>query len=174
MTRCCTEHVIDQETGLFHQNRILSNKLCQVFGICARSSEYIMSSLWNVCHVFGIYVRSTEYKSGHWNVLCQVFGLCHVFGIYVRSSDYIQVFGICVFPNHGAWWLSGRFGALHPEGRRFQSHSSHHVGTLGMFFTRSLPLALRVSTPTQYQCRSREHLCVVVDLKRRYRNTLNE
>src|SRR6218665_1050226 len=38
---------------------------------------------------------------------------------------------------YGAWWLSGRFDALPPEGRRFESHSSRHVGTLGKSFTRS-------------------------------------
>ena len=37
----------------------------------------------------------------------------------------------------GAWWLSGKFGALSPKGRRFESHSCHHVGTLGKFFTHS-------------------------------------
>ena len=33
----------------------------------------------------------------------------------------------------GAWWLSGRIGALRPEGRRFESRSGHHVGTLRKF-----------------------------------------
>ena len=37
----------------------------------------------------------------------------------------------------GAWWISGRFGALHPQGHRFESYSSHHVGTLGKSFTQS-------------------------------------
>jgi|SRR6218665_1025560 len=37
----------------------------------------------------------------------------------------------------GAWWLSGRFGALCPEGRKFEYPSSRHVGTLGKIFTRS-------------------------------------
>ena len=39
-----------------------------------------------------------------------------------------------------AWWLSGKFGSVRPEGRRFESHSSRqsrHVGTLGKSFTRS-------------------------------------
>ena len=36
--------------------------------------------------------------------------------------------------NYWAWWLSGRFGALHLGGRRFKS-TSHHVGTLGKSFT---------------------------------------
>ena len=38
---------------------------------------------------------------------------------------------------YGAWWLSGRFGALGPEGRRFESHSSRHAGTLDKSLTRS-------------------------------------
>ena len=37
----------------------------------------------------------------------------------------------------GAWWLSGRFGALCAEGRRFEFHSSRHVGTLSKSFTNS-------------------------------------
>ena len=35
----------------------------------------------------------------------------------------------------GASWLSGKFGALRPEGSRFKSHSSHHIGTIGKSFT---------------------------------------
>ena len=37
----------------------------------------------------------------------------------------------------GAWWLSGRFGALRPEGRKFETNSSRNVGTLGKYFNRS-------------------------------------
>ena len=48
-----------------------------------------------------------------------------------------QVMWLC-FNGFGlAWWLSGRFGALRSEGRRFESRSSRHVGTLGRSFTRS-------------------------------------
>ena len=36
-----------------------------------------------------------------------------------------------------AWRLSGKFSALHPEGWRFESHSSRHIGTLGKSFTHS-------------------------------------
>ena len=36
-----------------------------------------------------------------------------------------------------AWWLSDRFSALRPEGRRFESHSSRDVETLGKSFTQS-------------------------------------
>ena len=36
-----------------------------------------------------------------------------------------------------AWWLSGKFGAFYPEVRRFESHSSRHVATLGKSFTNS-------------------------------------
>src|SRR6218665_959441 len=35
------------------------------------------------------------------------------------------------------WWLSGKFGALRPDGRRFESHSSRYVRTLGKSFARS-------------------------------------
>ena len=35
----------------------------------------------------------------------------------------------------GAWWLIGRFNAVHLKGRGFESHSSRHVGTFGKSFT---------------------------------------
>jgi len=53
----------------------------------------------------------------------------------------------------GTWYLSGKFGALRPQGRSFESHSSLHVGTLGKSFTHSCLII-----PTQYQCFSRERL----------------
>ena len=34
----------------------------------------------------------------------------------------------------GAWLLSGKFEAMRPKGRRFESDSSSHVGTLGKYF----------------------------------------
>ena|SRR6218665_2543951 len=39
--------------------------------------------------------------------------------------------------NRGTWWLSGGFGALRPEGSRFEFHSSRNVGILGKSLTRS-------------------------------------
>jgi len=39
--------------------------------------------------------------------------------------------------NRLARWLSCKFGALHPEGRWFESRSICHVGTLGKSFTHS-------------------------------------
>src|SRR6218665_2146431 len=74
----------------------------------------------------------------------------------------------------GSWWLSGKFGALHPEERKFESHSSRHVWTLGKPLTHSYLLRFGVLTPTQHQYCSRKRLSVVVDLKRRYRNIRNE
>ena len=35
---------------------------------------------------------------------------------------------------HEGWWLTGGFGALRPEGRRFESHPNRHLGTLGKSF----------------------------------------
>src|SRR6218665_896908 len=35
----------------------------------------------------------------------------------------------------GVWWLSGKFSAFRPKGHRFESYSSHPVGTLGKPFT---------------------------------------
>ena len=34
-----------------------------------------------------------------------------------------------------AWWLCGKFGALHLQDHRFEPHSSCHIGTLGKSFT---------------------------------------
>src|SRR6218665_561052 len=39
-------------------------------------------------------------------------------------------------------YVSGKFGALRPRGRRFESQSSRHVATLEKAFTQ-LPVALR-------------------------------
>ena len=38
---------------------------------------------------------------------------------------------------YGAWWPIGRFDAIRPKGRGFESRSSRHVVTLGKSFTRS-------------------------------------
>ena len=50
---------------------------------------------------------------------------------YAQRSVFDLVSHLCV---SGAWWLSGNIGALHPEGRMFESHTSHHVWTLGKSF----------------------------------------
>src|SRR6218665_4166513 len=42
--------------------------------------------------------------------------------------------------------------------RRFESHTSHHVGTLGMSFTHSCLWSFGLLTPAQNQCCSRERL----------------
>ena len=54
--------------------------------------------------------------------------------------------------NCGAWWFIGKFCALCPEGRRFESHSRDHEGILGKFFTHSCLKHFSMLTPTQYQC----------------------
>ena len=86
---------------------------------------------------------------------------------------------ICLIVQHvpyscGAWWLSGKSGALHPEGRRFKTHSSRHVRTLGKSFTHSCLYCFGMLAPTQYQCCSWERLWVVVDFKRCSWNIWNE
>jgi len=50
---------------------------------------------------------------------------------HYRFDDYY-----CLWPILRAWWPS-RFGALRLQGRRFESHSNRHVGTLDKSFTRS-------------------------------------
>ena len=68
-------------------------------------------------------------------------------------------------------WLTGKLGALRPEGRMFEFHSSRHVQNLGKSFTHSVGAYLLsgdddaeylaccalfgVLTLTQYQCRER-------------------
>jgi len=72
-----------------------------------------------------------------------------------------------------AWWCIGWFDAFRPKGRRFESSSSRHVGTLGMSFTHSCMLHSAWNSDTvSVLCRGR--LWVVVDLKRRYRNSLTD
>ena len=66
------------------------------------------------------------------------------------------------------------FGALRLEGCRFESHFGRHAETLGKSFTRSCLQRFGVLTPTQYQCCNPERFCIVVGLKRRYRNIRNE
>src|SRR6218665_2293001 len=58
----------------------------------------------------------------------------------------------------GTLWLSGKVGALRPGGRRFESHSSYRLRTLGKSFTHSFLWCFGVLTPTQYQSCSRERL----------------
>ena len=67
--------------------------------------------------------------------------------MFILYNYLLYVFSI-------AWWLSGRFGALCPEGHRFESHSCRHVGTLGP----PLLAVVCVLTLTQYQCCIWEHL----------------
>src|SRR6218665_31480 len=47
-------------------------------------------------------------------------------------------------------------GPFRPEGRRFESHSSRHIGTFEKSFTRSCLERFGMLTPTLYQCCSRE------------------
>ena len=78
-------------------------------------------------------------------------------------------------PQHlgGAWWLIGRFDTFCSKGRGFESCSSCHVGTLGKSFTRNLFWRFGVKLWHSI-CAVLERLWVVVDLKRCYRNSLNE
>src|SRR6218665_15248 len=85
---------------------------------------------------------------------------------YVKTLGYIT-FTITV----GHVWRIGRVDAYRPKGHGFDSHSSRHVETLGKFFTHSCLWRFGVKF-RHVLCR--ERLRVVADLKRRYRNTLNE
>ena len=57
--------------------------------------------------------------------------------LHAYSSFHSTTGRLVIFCCSHWWWLSGRFGALCPESRRFASHSSRHVGTLGKSFTLS-------------------------------------
>ena|SRR6218665_1642599 len=60
--------------------------------------------------------------------------LCSSKGVYCsKFTHFLTAERKC----HRAWWRSGKFGVLHPQGHRFKPHSSRHVGTLGKSFTRS-------------------------------------
>ena len=57
------------------------------------------------------------------------------------------------YNNNGLWWgVVAQFGELRQERRRFESHTSRHVGTLSKSSTRRCLLRFGVSTLTQYQC----------------------
>jgi len=76
-------------------------------------------------------------------------------------------------------WLSERGGSVVgsvPCVRKVAGSkpTSRHIGTLVKSFARSCLLHFGMLILTQYQCCSWEHLWVVVDLKRCYRNIQNE
>jgi len=49
----------------------------------------------------------------------------------------MNLFVILIFFSYGVVVAQCSFGALRPEGRRFESHSSRHVGTLDKSFAGS-------------------------------------
>ena len=58
----------------------------------------------------------------------------------ILNLNYLQAWinpGLCGPTCGRAWWLSGKFGVLRPQGHRFVPHCSRHVGNLGKSFTRS-------------------------------------
>jgi len=95
----------------------------------------------------------------------------------VQSQGYPSIGGREEQSLCETWWRIGWVNSFQPEppeGRGFDSRSSRHVGTLGKSLTRSCLWRFGV-----YQCICVSVLCrgrfwVVVDLKRRCRNSLNE
>src|SRR6218665_2825590 len=69
----------------------------------------------------------------------------------------------------GRVWSIGRVDAFNPKVQEFDSRFSRHVGTLGKSFTHSCLWCFGETSVTVSV-----RLRVVVDLKRRYRNRLNE
>ena len=53
--------------------------------------------------------------------------------LLISSTDYS--FGLLEKENNacGAGWLSSKFSALRPDGRRFEFHSSSHVRAMAKF-----------------------------------------
>ena len=74
-----------------------------------------------------------------------------------------------IYNYRGRLWLSGKFGAMRLEGCRFESHH-------GPWASPSLKVVCGASAwnSDKVSVLCRERLWVVVDLKRRYRNSLNE
>jgi len=103
----------------------------------------------------------------------KIMHLCHNCLLHFLRMP-IRGYGSNKLVSEGTWLLSGAFGALRPEGCRFESRSSRHLGTLGKPFTRSFLEHFGVLTPTQYECCNQECLWVVVKLKRCYWNIRNE
>jgi len=77
------------------------------------------------------------------------------------------------FIHCGMRWLVGRFNAYCPKVRGFKSSSVRYVGTLGKSFTHNCMWRLAWNSDT-VSVLCRERLWIVVDLKRRYRNSLNK
>ena len=73
----------------------------------------------------------------------------------------------------GALRLIGRFDAFRLKGHGFDSRSCRHVGTLGKSFTHSYLCASAWNSGT-VSLLCWERLRVVVELKRHYKNSLNE
>ena len=115
--------------------------------VSVATALYIVSALgpWNVDFYVneGNWVPWPDYHV-HWilfredlspasDVLCKCWNSfkarTSIPAIHQVLREYIEYYG--------AWWLGGMFDALGPEGHRFESQSSHHIGTLGKSFTLS-------------------------------------
>ena len=177
----CFANLLSYAVELLHMEKILSyeekcNDLCSgiVFSNLSSSLAFLkpVSFLGASCteerfcrtlccekRYINVRIQYNTVKSPNWHeqILC-----CYLY--WCLSME----------PSSGSSWLSGKFGALCPEGLMFEFHSRRHVGTLGKSFTYSCLLRFSVFTLTQYQCCSQECLCVVVDLKRRYRKIQTE
>jgi len=53
------------------------------------------------------------------------------------SNILFNLYNSLIYPYLAYVGLGGKFGAIRPEDRRFESNFSHHVGTLFKSFTRS-------------------------------------
>ena len=73
------------------------------------------------------------------------------------------------------WWRIGRVEAFRPKGRGFESRSNRDVGTLGKSITRSCLWRFGVKLRHSIRAMSGALVSILLaDLKRHYRNGLNE
>ena len=112
-----------------------------------------------------------------------VYSVWNNYHRYFACNDEIRANTVkCEWPNlfdrtlMREQWLIGRFDVFSPtSGRRFESRSSRHVGTLIWQVLHSqLPVVLRRVNSDAVSVLCRESFWVVVKLKKRYRNILNE
>ena len=122
---------------------------CKVMYICVLHHLYCGPRVFYTCgarfiYNYGcrvIYMCSPSHLYLWWT---RAIHSCDLTAIYLSSQSHLYLWSIYPYlwsksMSIGAWWLSGRFGALRLEGRRFESHSTATQGPLAMgkFFTHS-------------------------------------
>ena len=121
--------------------------------VCTSSSISCQQRQWNdgtPPRLLNDECRDLRSLIGHLGELLDMLKACYLLSVLFRcgsllnpikgSSNFLYVTGVWAIINSfsglcqgrvEAWWLSGRFGALRPEGCWFEFHSSRHIETLG-------------------------------------------